>query len=91
MGINSWFTKFEQKLHLDADPLNKFEYDPKNEVHNKQLDDLRKSILHLSEDCFRECILLTSADLTKQEEKCIKECLNSRFETMKRLMSKKSE
>jgi hypothetical protein len=91
MGINSWFTKLEKKLHLDIDPLNKFEYDPKNEAHNKQLDDLRKSILHLSEDCFRECVQLSSADLTKQEEKCIKDCLNTRLNTMKKLIPKKTE
>lgn len=76
-------------MHLDTDPLDRFEYDPANEVHRKYVEDIRKTVLTQTQQCFKLCVTLNNQTLTNSEISCLEKCVDNSFQATKYLVKEK--
>lgn len=86
--MNKFFYKLEQSIHLDDDPFDKFDFDPKKPEHVKLLEDFRKRILEETEVCFPRCVDIQNEGFSKSEEACIRQCVQSSLRLSRLVMER---
>ena len=91
MNLNRWFRKAEEHLHLDRDPTEKFTFDPTLDTHKKLLEDLRKTILAQTDQCFRLCADAKLTSLSPAESSCVQSCVKDNIEAVKQLMKRAAD
>jgi Tim10/DDP family zinc finger len=73
--MGKFFDVLDSWLHIDSDPLRKFEFDPNNESHAKLLEDYRKRLVLEADTCFYRCVDMNTAGFSSSEDKCVRKCI----------------
>jgi hypothetical protein len=89
--MNKAFSRLDRLIHLDDDPYDKFNFDPKNEQHAKLLEDFRKRQLEEVEVCFPRCVDMQAEGLTKTEDKCLRDCVQTSLRLSRLVMERASK
>ena len=74
--------RFYQWGGFNDNPFLENQYNPTDENDNQMLENLRSTVINLSDLCFDRCVLDFEGDLGFFEKKCINECVASRITSL---------